>query len=56
MTITPKDIAEADQVFASMTKLWPGHWRAMYLAFVEEGFSETQAMELLKAYIQKPHA
>ncbi len=47
---TPREIADMDQSF----KLYNDHmipqWRAMYLKLIEEGFTETQSLEILMSY------
>lgn len=47
----PKDVAKFDQSTEFITKSFPALWRGLYLNLVESGFSETQAMDLLKTYI-----
>lgn len=54
-SITPKDLAEADQGFDIIVGHVVPYWRSVFVALTEEGFTEPQAMELLKVYIQKPY-
>jgi hypothetical protein len=50
--IDAKKRAELDQSLALMLEFYPIQWRQMYLRLVEEGFNETQALELVKTYIK----
>lgn len=43
--------AEMDQLIALMVDSYPPQWRQLYLALLKEGFSEGEAIELLKTYI-----
>ena len=43
--------AEFDQTIALLAEIYPNQWRRMYLGLVKEGFTESEAMELLKSYI-----
>lgn len=43
--------AELDQSRAAIIEVFPSIWRGLYLACVKEGFSELEAMELVKTYI-----
>lgn len=48
---------EIDQSIAAMRNLFPRAWRQMYLGAVDAGFTEAQAMDLVKTYIlsQNPY-
>lgn len=46
-----KKQAETDQAIASVGYLYPSLWWNLYQGCKDKGFSETQAMELVKAYI-----
>ena len=45
--------AKFEQDMAKLGDILPGHWRRIYENLKTEGFTESQAMELLKAYITK---
>ncbi len=47
-------IAELDQARAELKELFPSAWKALYDGCLDEGFTEAQAMELLKAFIARP--
>ena len=49
--LTNKVKAEADQAFAFLLEYYPAVWRKMYLRLVHEGFTEAQAFDLVKTYI-----
>lgn len=44
--------AELDQGLALMLDFFPTQWRQLYLRLIEEGFQETQSLELVKTYIK----
>ena len=50
--IDDKKRAELDQGLALMLDFFPVQWRQLYLRLIEEGFQETQALELVKTYIK----
>jgi len=43
--------SEVEQAQAAMVELWPSLWRQLFLRNIEEGFTEGQSMDLVKAYI-----
>lgn len=45
--------AEFERNMATLGDMLPGHWRRIYENLKTEGFTESQAMDLLKAYITK---
>jgi len=49
--IDDKMRADFDQGIAAMMELWPPMWRQLFDRLKEEGFTEQQAMDLLKTYI-----
>ena len=49
--MTPQQKAEFDQKLAEHREILPGIWWALYSGSVEKGFSEEQAMDLLKTHI-----
>ncbi len=46
-----KDIAKMDQAGAFLGDCLPKLWRRLYLGCIGEGFTEWQAIELVKAYL-----
>ena len=50
--IDPKDIASMDQSGKLLADILPSMWRGLYTGCIEQGFSEPQAMDLLKTYIR----
>ena len=52
--LDPEKRAMIDQNIAEIAEGWPTVWHKLYLGCVEEGFTELQAMELVKAFIAKP--
>ena len=46
--------AQVEQELMFMKEILPKAWWGLYEGCVKEGFSEVQALELVKAYIQKP--
>ena len=51
MPIDPKDLAAFDQDCKIICETFPPLWFSLYTGCVEEGFTEVQALELVKAYI-----
>lgn len=51
MPLDPKEAAKMDQAMAAVTEMFPPLWRGLYTRLVSQGFSEFQALELVKAYI-----
>ena len=47
----PEEVSKLDQGMAFLANSLPMTWRRMYLNLIEEGFTNQQAMELLKTYI-----
>ena len=43
--------AEIDQSFEMMVEIFPPLWRGLFEGCREKGFTEEQAMELVKTYI-----
>ena len=50
--IDAKKKAELDQQMALMLDFLPTQWRLLFLRLIQEGFTETQALDLLKSYIK----
>lgn len=46
-----KDVQNFDEVTTMMANSFPPYWWKLYSNLVKEGFSESQAMDLLKTYI-----
>lgn len=46
-----KDLQRLEQGFATLGDIYPPLWRRMYGNCISEGFSEMQAMELVKTWI-----
>jgi hypothetical protein len=46
-----KERAEFDQAQATLVETFPPLWRGLYRNCMEVGFSEEEAMELVKTYI-----
>jgi hypothetical protein len=42
---------QLEQSLAAVAENFPPTWRRMYLNLIAEGFSEEQAMELMRAYV-----
>lgn len=49
-----QDEQALEQSFAFVGERLPAIWRLLYSNCIKEGFSETQALEIVKTYIQKP--
>lgn len=49
--MTPEDVAKADQASKALADLLPSLWRGIYKGCVNQGFSESESLELLKIYI-----
>jgi hypothetical protein len=49
--IDPEKSAKLDQAIAECGETMPLIWRTLYLNCVVAGFSESQALDLVKAYI-----
>lgn len=49
--IEPKQIAELDQALRLAADSMPPLWRRLYHNCVSEGFTEDQAMQLVKTFI-----
>lgn len=47
-------VAELDQAKAELKELFPAMWKSIYDGCLDEGFTEAQSMELLKAFIARP--
>jgi len=43
--------AQLDQDMAAIIDVFPPLWRGLFVQLCKEGFTESQAMELVKAYI-----
>ena len=52
--MTPKESSELDQALATMVDLIPRGAKGMYDGFIEQGFTESQAMELTKVWVANP--
>ena len=52
--LTLVQIAEIEQSAAAMNERLVPIWYSMYKALVKEGFTEGQALDLLKTWISKP--
>ena len=50
--MSPKEKAELDHAHALICEVVPSQWRRMFCRLLEEGFTETQALSLLKMYIK----
>ena len=46
-----KTKAEMDQALAFLTEFHPPLWRRLYLRNIEEGLTESESLQLIKAYI-----
>lgn len=46
--------AMLDQAKAEIEEVLPGMWWGLYNGCVKEGFTELQAIDLVKAFIRKP--
>lgn len=46
-----QELSKLDQSMQTLVTHFPPLWRQLYLRLVDEGFTEAQAIELLKAYI-----
>lgn len=51
---TPRSKAQRDQDLAEAVDTAPRIYRALFLGFLEQGFTTDQSMRLLIAMIQKP--
>lgn len=51
MSIEPGQRAEMDQATAFLGDILPCLWRRLYRNCVTEGFSDVQALELVKTFI-----
>ena len=40
-----------DEAMTALIDIHPRMWRSMYLRLVEEGFNESQSLELVKVFI-----
>lgn len=49
--IDHKKKAELDQEVAAFNEIMPGMWMGLFRSLKGEGFTEIQALELLKTYI-----
>lgn len=49
--LDPKLRVELDQGRALISETVPPLCRSLYLGFIDQGFTEAEAMELIKAYI-----
>lgn len=47
--------AKLDQCKAEIGEVLPGMWWVLYQGCMREGFTEQQAMDLVRAYIEAPH-
>jgi len=54
MGITPKDVADLDQANKTIVDTFPKFWWGLYKENMDAGFTETQALELVVAFIQRP--
>lgn len=45
------NLQDLDQAVATVGDMWPPLWRRIYDNLLSEGFTEQQAMSLLKTYI-----
>lgn len=52
--MTPEEKASFDQSSALIADSFPPLWRRLYTGLIEEGFTKDEALELVKAFIQKP--
>jgi len=46
-----KQMHDLEQATATMGEMYPPLWRNIYVRLKEEGFTEQQAMSILKVYI-----
>jgi hypothetical protein len=51
MSLDPRESAKMDQALAAVTEIFPPLWHGLYVRLIRQGFNETQALELVKAYI-----
>lgn len=49
--LNPKDQAAMDQATSFMLEHFPPLWRRLYTSLVQEGFKESEALDLTKTYI-----
>ena len=49
--INEKLRAKIDQAISFMIEVYPVQWRQLYLKLIEEGFTKTESLELLKTFI-----
>jgi len=49
--LDPKMAAEIEQGVAAIRELFPPVWRALSQECLKEGFTEAEAMDLVKTYI-----
>lgn len=49
--ITPKEKAEMDQSMALVADMLPLIWHNLFVNLCKQGFSELQALDLIKTYI-----
>jgi hypothetical protein len=46
-----EDSQKWDQASALLADTWPPHVRRMYLAYIEQGFTEAQSFELVRTQV-----
>jgi hypothetical protein len=51
MILDTRKQAERDQAMAEALDFYASQWRGMFARLVEEGFTDTQALDLVKTYI-----
>lgn len=51
MPIDPGESAKMDQALAAVTEWYLPLWHGLYVRLMKQGFSETQSLGLVKAYI-----
>ena len=49
---TPEEIHKLDQDLATMAEFYPRIWRNLYESCIKEGFNESDAMRLVRSYIE----
>lgn len=50
-----KKLQELDQTLANISSTAPRLWRGIYDGLIEQGFNESQAIDLVKTFIQAAH-
>jgi hypothetical protein len=52
MMLTPGEMSDVDQAHKAFLDVMPPFWRGIYDSLIEQKFTESQAFDLLKLYIQ----